>query len=64
MTKLQRELKQTKPFASLEDVLLDLARTAEHVSTHLAGVPKRADLTTTQATPCGYCAASGRTHHR
>jgi len=49
MTKLQKELKQTKPFASLEEeVLLNLARTAEHVSTHFAGVLKRADLTPTQ----------------
>ncbi len=49
MTKLQKELKQTKPFASLEEeVLLNLARTAEHVSAHFAGVLKRADLTPTQ----------------
>lgn len=49
MTKLQKELKQTKPFASLEEeVLLNLARTAEHVSTRLAAVLKRDDLTITQ----------------
>jgi DNA-binding MarR family transcriptional regulator len=49
MTKLQKELKQTKPFASLEEeVLLNLARTAEHVGTRLAGILKRADLTSTQ----------------
>lgn len=49
MTKLQKELKQTKPFASMEEeVLLNLARTAEYVSTRLAGVLKRADLTITQ----------------
>lgn len=49
VTKLQKELKQTKPFGSLEEeVLLNLARTAEHVSTQLAGVLKRADLTLTQ----------------
>ncbi len=49
MVKLQKELKQTKPFASLEEeVILNLARTAEHVSAHLAGVLKRADLTPTQ----------------
>lgn len=49
VTKLQKELKQTKPFASPEEeVLLNLARTAEHVSAHLAGVLKRADLTPTQ----------------
>jgi DNA-binding MarR family transcriptional regulator len=49
VTKLQKELKQTKPFTSLEEeVLLNLARTAEHVSARLAGVLKRADLTPTQ----------------
>ncbi len=49
MPKLQEELKQTKPFTTLEEeVLLNLARTAEHVSTRLAGVLKRADLTITQ----------------
>ena len=49
MTKLQKELKQTKPFASLEEeALLNLARTAEQVSTRLARVLKRADLTLTQ----------------
>ena len=49
VTKLQKELKQTKPFTSLEEeVLLNLARTAEHVSTHFAGVLKSADLTPTQ----------------
>jgi DNA-binding MarR family transcriptional regulator len=49
VTRLQKELKQTKPFVSLEEeVLLNLARTAEHVSTHPAGVLKRADLTLTQ----------------
>src|SRR6201999_4571765 len=49
MTKLQKELKQTKPFVSLEEeVLLNLARTAERMSTHIAAVLKRADLTPTQ----------------
>lgn len=49
MTKLQKELKQTKPFVSLEEeVILNLARTTEHVSTHIAGALKRADLTLTQ----------------
>lgn len=49
MTKLQKELKQTKPFASLEEeVLLNLARTAEHLSTRLTAVLKRDDLTITQ----------------
>ena len=49
VTRLQKELKQTKPFTSLEEeVLLNLARTAEHVSTHFAGVLKSADLTPTQ----------------
>lgn len=49
VTKLQKELKQTKPLASMEEeVLLNLARTAKHVSAHFAGVLKRADLTPTQ----------------
>jgi DNA-binding MarR family transcriptional regulator len=49
MTKLQRELKQTKPFASLEEeVALNLARTAEYVGSRAAGVFKQADLTPTQ----------------
>jgi DNA-binding MarR family transcriptional regulator len=49
MTKLQNELKQMKPFASLEEeVVLNLARTAEHVSAQIAGVLKRSDLTLTQ----------------
>ena len=49
VTKLQNELKQTKPFASLEEeVILNLARTAEHVMSRGAEVFKRADLTPTQ----------------
>jgi DNA-binding MarR family transcriptional regulator len=49
VTKLQRELKQTKPFASLEEeVVLNLARTAEYVGSRAAEVFKRADLTPTQ----------------
>ncbi len=47
--KLQKELKQAKPFASLEEeVALNLARTAEHVGARVAEVLKRADLTPTQ----------------
>lgn len=47
--RLQKELKQAKPFASLEEeVALNLARTAEHVGARLAEVLKRADLTPTQ----------------
>jgi len=49
VTKLQKELKQTRPFTSLEEeVILNLARTAEHVSAQLTAVLKRADLTLTQ----------------
>jgi DNA-binding MarR family transcriptional regulator len=48
-TKLQKELKQTKPFSSLEEeVILNLARTAEHIGSRSAEVLKRADLTLTQ----------------
>jgi DNA-binding MarR family transcriptional regulator len=49
VTKLQRELKQTKPFGSLEEeVILNLARTAEYVMSREAEVFKLADLTPTQ----------------
>ena len=49
VTKLQKELKQRKPFASLEEeVILNLARTAEYVGSRGAEVFKRADLTPTQ----------------
>lgn len=49
ITKLQEELKQTKPFASLEEeVILNLARTAEYVLSRGAEVFKQADLTPTQ----------------
>ena len=49
VTKLQKELKQSKPFASLEEeVILNLARTAEYVGAREAEVFKRADLTPTQ----------------
>jgi DNA-binding MarR family transcriptional regulator len=48
-TKLQRELKQTKPFKSLEEeVILNIARTAEMLASAGAEVFKRADLTPTQ----------------
>ena len=49
VTKLQKELKQTKPFKSLEEeVMLNLARTAEYLATRGAEVFKREDLTATQ----------------
>lgn len=49
VTKLQKELKQTRPFASLEEaVILNLARTAEYVGSRAAEFFKRADLTPTQ----------------
>jgi len=49
MTKLQKELKQTRPFRSLEEeVILNLARTTEHVSAQLTAVLKPSELTLTQ----------------
>jgi DNA-binding MarR family transcriptional regulator len=48
-SKLQRELKQTKPFKSLEEeVILNVARTAEFLASSGAEVFKRAELTATQ----------------
>jgi len=48
-TKLQKELKQTKPFKSLEEeVILNLARTAEYVGARVAQVLKGVELTPTQ----------------
>jgi DNA-binding MarR family transcriptional regulator len=47
--KLQKELKQTKPFKSLEEeVVLNLVRTAEYLASQGAEVFKQADLTPTQ----------------
>jgi DNA-binding MarR family transcriptional regulator len=47
--RLQQEIKQTKPFGSLEEeVILNLMRTAEYLGTRGAEVFKRADLTGTQ----------------
>ena len=47
--KLQKELKQTKPFTSLEEeVILNLVRTAEYVVSRIAEVLKPASLTPTQ----------------
>ncbi len=49
VTKLQKELKQNKPFKSVEEeVILSIARTAEYLNSTLAGVLKAADLTLTQ----------------
>lgn len=49
VTKLQKELKQTKPFRSAEEeVFLNVARTAEYLNSALAEVMKAADLTLTQ----------------
>ena len=46
---LQKELKQSKPFECLEEeVMLNLARTAEYLGSRVAEVFKRADLTGTQ----------------
>ena len=48
-SRLQKEIKQTKPFGSLEEeVILNLARTAEYLGSRAAEVFKRADLTPTQ----------------
>ncbi len=49
VTKLQKELKQTKPFRSAEEkVILNVARTAEYLNSALTEVFKRVDLTATQ----------------
>ena len=48
-TKLQKELKQAKPFSGIEEeVILNVARTAEYFGSRLAEILKRADLTATQ----------------
>ena len=48
-SKLQKELKQTKPFKSLEEeVILNIARTAEYLASASVLVFKAADLTATQ----------------
>ncbi len=47
--KLQKELKQNKPFRSLEEeVILNVARTAEYLATSGAALLKSVDLTATQ----------------
>ena len=49
VSKLQKELKQNKPFKSLEEeVILNVARTAEYLANSLTAVLKSADLTITQ----------------
>lgn len=49
ISKLQKELKQTKPFKSLEEeVILNLARTAEYLASRGAEVLRQVDLTGTQ----------------
>lgn len=49
VSKLQKELKQNKPFRSLEEeVILNIARTAEYLGAMIAGVLKAGDLTMTQ----------------
>ena len=48
-SRLQREIKQSKPFESLEEeVILNLARTAEYLGARASEVFKRSDLTGTQ----------------
>jgi DNA-binding MarR family transcriptional regulator len=49
VNKLHTELKQNKPFKSLEEeVILNLARTAEYIASASAQIFKTADLTGTQ----------------
>jgi len=49
VSKLQKELKQNKPFKSLEEeVILNVARTAEYLASAISSVLKTADLTITQ----------------
>ncbi len=49
VSKLQKELKQNKPFRSLEEeVILNVARTAEYLATSGAALLKSVDLTATQ----------------
>jgi DNA-binding MarR family transcriptional regulator len=49
VSKLQKELKQNKPFRSLEEeVILNIARTAEYLAASSAAILKGADLTGTQ----------------
>lgn len=49
VSKLQKELKQNKPFRSLEEeVILNVARTAEYLTSAISSVLKAADLTLTQ----------------
>jgi DNA-binding MarR family transcriptional regulator len=47
--RLQKEIKQTKPFGSIEEaVILNVARTSEYLGARVAEVLKAADLTPTQ----------------
>lgn len=49
VSKLQQELKQTKPFRSLEEeVILSIAHTAEYLAAAISSVLKSSDLTMTQ----------------
>lgn len=49
VSKLQKELKQNKPFRSLEEeVILNVAHTAEYLASAISSVLKTADLTITQ----------------
>jgi DNA-binding MarR family transcriptional regulator len=49
VSKLQKELKQSKPFKSLEDeVILNIVRTAEYLASAVNEVFKDVDLTGTQ----------------
>jgi len=49
VSKLQKELKQSKPFRSLEEeLILNVARTAEYLAGAISNVLKATDLTVTQ----------------
>lgn len=49
VSKLQKELKQNKPFRSLEEeVILNIARTAEYLAGAISTILKASDLTVTQ----------------
>lgn len=60
-SRLQKEIKQTKPFGSLEEeVILNLSRTNEYLGTRAAEVFKRADLTGTQYNALRILRGAGR----
>ena len=59
--KLQKELKQNKPFRSLEEeTILNVARTAEYLTTALSSVLKAANLTVAQYNALRILRGAGR----